>query len=101
MNDPHAQGKEMSAFNGSVTESKHPSGFRHIWFPGIFLLLLVLIFEFTDLDLWCSDIFYDFNNGRFYWRDTWWANQLLHKGGLYAIASVLIASSTVKSNKLM
>lgn len=92
MNNHHARGKEMSDIDGSVTEPKHLFRFWHIWFPCIFLLLWVLIFEFTDLDLWCSDIFYDFNNGRFYWRDTWWANQLLHKGGLYAIASVVIAA---------
>jgi membrane-associated PAP2 superfamily phosphatase len=68
--------------------------FRHAWFPGLLFLSLVLIFELTDLDLWCSDLFYDFRMGKFYWRETWWANQLLHEGGRYAVAA-LVASSLV------
>jgi membrane-associated PAP2 superfamily phosphatase len=86
------QRKERTLLNDTVTASERLFRFWHIGFPSILFLSLVLIFEFTDLDLWCSDIFYDFNKGRFYWRDTGWANQLLHKGGLYAIASVVIAS---------
>jgi len=66
--------------------------FWHVWFPGFLFLALVLLFEFTDLDLWCSDIFYDFQKGKFFWRDTWWANQLLHQGGLYAIDTLVISS---------
>ncbi len=92
MSNHHAKGKEMSTSNGSVTEPKQPFRFRHIGFPGILFLSWVLIFEFTDLDLGCSDIFYDFGKGRFFWRDAWWANQLLHTGGRYTIASVVIAS---------
>ena len=86
------QRKERTLLNDTVTASERLFRFWHIWFPGILFLSLVLIFEFTNLDLWCSDIFFDFNKGRFYWRDTWWANTLIHKGGLYAIASLVVVS---------
>jgi membrane-associated PAP2 superfamily phosphatase len=55
-------------------------------------LLWVLIFEFTNLDLWCSDIFFDFNKSKFYWRDAWWAGKGIHQGGLYAIETIVIVS---------
>ena len=72
--------------------SKTSFRFWHVWFPGLLFLALVFGFEFTDLDLWCSDVFYDFQKGKFYWRNTWWANQLLHQGGLYAIDTLVITS---------
>jgi len=92
MSDSNVHRKESAPPNGSGPKSEQLSNLWHIWFPGILFLSWVLIFEFTNLDLCCSDIFYDFNKARFYWRDTWWANQLLHKGGLYAISTLVIVS---------
>ncbi len=53
--------------------------------------LLVILFATTDLDLWLSDLFFDFSRRKFFWRETWWANQLIHKGGRLAVVGLALA----------
>jgi membrane-associated PAP2 superfamily phosphatase len=72
------------------------SAFLHLWAPGIVFVLLVCLFEFTDLDLRLSDAFFDFQRDVFPWRTAWWAKDLIHAGGrLLVIALVLLTVSVV------
>lgn len=62
----------------------------HLWFPlGLFAGLL-LIFETTDLDLRLSDLFFDFHERVFFWKNTWWAVGLIHSGGKLFVAGIWV-----------
>lgn len=74
-----ASGPLFSSSRGSCENRRFP--LWHFWFPlGIFAGL-VSLFETTDLDLRLSDIFFDFQKGSFFWKNTWWATSLIHSGG--------------------
>lgn len=63
---------------------------KHIIFPLILLVGLFLIFDHYGLDLWCSDQFY-FGQGKgWYYKHSWWAEQLIHRGGRYLIISIAV-----------
>jgi len=90
MDDDKANRETQPSGNEKGSASERFSAFWHIWFPGMLFAALVLVFELTDLDLYCSDLFYDFSRGQFYWKRTWWANDLIHKGGYFAIEGLVI-----------
>lgn len=74
-----AQPKGFSMKSTSRLERRFFLG--HLWFPlGLFAALVVL-FEATDLDLRLSDLFFDFDQHVFFWKNTWWATSLIHSGG--------------------
>jgi len=60
----------------------------HLWLPLGLFAALVLLFEATDSDLRLSDLFFDFNQGLFFWKNTWWATSLIHSGGKLFVAGV-------------
>lgn len=64
--------------------------FGHLWFPLGLLAALVLVFETTDLDLRFSDLFFDFNQRVFFWKNTWWATSLIHSGGKLFVAGLWV-----------
>lgn len=80
------------SFDRAKTGSAKPRGFLlwHLWLPlGLFASLLVL-FESTGLDLWLSDLFFDFQKGVFFWKNTWWATSLIHTGGKILVACIWV-----------
>jgi membrane-associated PAP2 superfamily phosphatase len=64
----------------------------HALVPLLFFILLALLFELSDLDLAISDRFYDFQTGKWPARDSWWAEQLIHRGGRKLILLVAIGA---------
>ena len=67
----------------------------HGLIPLALFVLLALLFEASDLDLFVSDHFYDFHNGRWPFKDSWWAEQLIHKAGRKLILFIALASLSV------
>lgn len=62
----------------------------HLWFPLGLFAGLVTVFELTELDLRLSDMFFDFQEGFFFWKDTWWATSLVHSGGKILVAAIWV-----------
>ncbi len=60
----------------------------HLWFPLGLFAGLVTVFELTGLDLRLSDMFFDFQEGFFFWKNTWWATSLIHSGGKILVAAI-------------
>lgn len=61
-------------------------------------LLLLLIGQYTDIDLWLADLHYDASAGGFPWRNTWFATDLMHgyvKNVLVWIGLLVIAAALV------
>jgi len=46
----------------------------------------------THLDLWIEDSFYDFQAMHWRWGASWWANGLIHVGGIRLVIAVGVAS---------
>jgi len=64
---------------------------HHAVYPFLLFVLLVLLFEKSNLDLAVSDRFFDFQTGAWKFKDSWWAEGLLHlQGRKLAIAFSLI-----------
>jgi len=89
---PNSRGPEAAGRLGPSTgrdqliSSRGRFLFWHAWFPLALFGGLVALFETTDLDLYLSDLFFDFHRGAFFWKDTWWAKDLIHTGGRLAVA---------------
>lgn len=64
---------------------------KHIILPLILVIGLFLIFDYYKLDLWCSDQFYFGPHKKWYYKHSWWAEQLIHRGGRYLIVSIVAA----------
>lgn len=62
--------------------------FWHAGFPLALFAGLVALFETTDLDLYLSDLFFDFDGRVFFWKDAWWAKDLIHTGGRLAMVGL-------------
>lgn len=58
---------------------------RHLYWPLVGFVLVTLPFEATDLDLWCSDPFYDPVRRTWPWLEDFWASTVVHKGGKYFV----------------
>ena len=65
---------------------------RHLVLPLLLLSVLFLLFDPLGLDLWCSDRFYFGPQLGWKYKHSWWAEQVIHKGGRYLILSVAAAS---------
>lgn len=63
----------------------------HIILPAIFLTILFIAFDCGGLDLWCSDQFYVGQQGGWHYKHSWWAEQVIHRGGRYFIVSIVAA----------
>lgn len=68
---------------------------RHLLAPVVILTLLFVLFESTGLDLWCSDQFYFGAQLGWLYKHSWWAEQLIHRGGRYLILSIAAACMLV------
>jgi membrane-associated PAP2 superfamily phosphatase len=64
----------------------------HGLLPLALFILLVLVFEVSGLDLGFSDFFYDFDAGRWLFKNSWWTEQLIHRGGRKLILFIALAS---------
>lgn len=64
----------------------------HAALPAALLLVLTLITEFTSLDVWLANHFFDFESRQWLGGESWWANELLHKRGRDLIALIAIAA---------
>ncbi|MBL8726405.1 MAG: phosphatase PAP2 family protein [Planctomycetes bacterium] len=58
---------------------------RHLYWPLAGFVLVTLPFEITDLDLWCSEPFYDRQLRAWPWLENFWASTVVHKGGKYSV----------------
>lgn len=61
-------------------------------------LLLLIIGQYTDIDLWLADLHYDASAGGFPWRNTWFATDLMHgyvKNVLVWLGLLVIAATLV------
>ena len=63
--------------------------------PLALFLLTALLFEISDLDLIISDHYYDFTMGRWFLKDAWWTEELIHKGGRKLILLIAVAALSV------
>lgn len=64
------------------------SWLRHIVLPLLLLTGLFILFDHLGWDLWCSDLFYFPQQGGWKYKHSWWAEQVLHKGGRNLIVSI-------------
>ncbi len=53
----------------------------HAVCPLVFFILLAFLFENANLDLFCSDYFFDFQRQAWKFKDSWWAEGLIHLQG--------------------
>lgn len=65
---------------------------KHILFPVIILSGLFLLFDHCGLDTWCSDQFYFGQQKGWHYKHSWWAEQMIHRGGRYLIVSIAATS---------
>ncbi len=54
---------------------------RHILMPLTVFFLMIPILEFTPLEMWLSEHFFDSVTRQWPLKDDWWVQQFLHKGG--------------------
>lgn len=57
----------------------------HALLPALVFLLLVGVFELSDLDRQVANLMYDTTLGVWPQREAWWSNALLHTGGKYLV----------------
>ncbi len=50
----------------------------HAVYPFLLFILLAILFEKSDLDLFFSDYFFDFHYRAWKFKDSWWAEGLVH-----------------------
>ena len=82
------------------------SPWRYLVLPLLLLLALFVLFDYCGWDLYCSDLFYFPAHGGWIYKHSWWAENLLHKGGRFfivaitAISLVIIAESFSATSQL-
>ncbi len=64
----------------------------HALLPALLLLGVVLLSEFTDLQFRLLDRLFDFQQHRWIYGESWWANTLIHQWGRNLIALIFIVS---------
>lgn len=69
--------------------------FRHALLPFLLFVLLAAHFERTDLDLVCSDWFYDPLRHIWPHKRSWWADGLIHRGGRNLVALLALGALTL------
>ena len=67
--------------------------------PGIALILLTVLFEYSILDISIANNFFDQQTRKWIATDSWWANELIHTGGrnLIALIAILALSGLIAS----
>ena len=66
----------------------------HVVWPGMILVAMLLLAENSRLDVLVAESWYRLEGGQWAWRDSWYANNLIHFYGkrmLFAFGLVLIA----------
>jgi len=61
---------------------------RHLLLPLLILTVVFVCFEHFGLDLWCSDHFYFGPQLGWRYKHSWWAEEVIHRGGRYLIISI-------------
>jgi membrane-associated PAP2 superfamily phosphatase len=66
---------------------------HHVLWPALLFAAAFLVLWATDLDLWLADtFFYDSASHRWLGGGTWWANGLIHTGGVWLVRAIGIAA---------
>lgn len=63
-----------------------------LFLPAFIFLTGAVLFEITDWNLSVNDYFFDFEEQIWRHGQSWWANNLVHKGGLKLIKSVALVA---------
>jgi len=68
---------------------------KHLTLPLLVRLAGLCVFEFTDVDLYASDLAYDFDARRWPLRRVKWIEPVLHDGGKYLVAATAFGALLV------
>lgn len=67
----------------------------HAFLPMLALVLLGCLVEYNNLDYRVAAIFYDVSSASFPAREAWWAENFLHRGGIWLIEGVAVVALVI------
>lgn len=62
---------------------------KHLLYP-LLLLLLIIVVEYTGLDVWLESFFYNAELKQWPWKDRWLTSEVLHTGARRAVVGIVL-----------